>query len=190
MSSTRKLFATAAVLLGSSAAMLMGGIARAEPAPAPNPGLPVPGLNNLVTQLMNPATAPQLLQAAASVLTGASATAPTPVAPPPLASAALNVPPPAVPGLAQPAATTPSAPTAQLDLPQVPGLATPLTQQLPFPANLASLIPAGIPLPNVGTPPAAPAATRPALPSVAAPAAAAPAAVSPLPALIPVAGLP
>ena len=106
MSRFRSLFSTAAVIVGSGAALLTGGIAKAEPAP-PVPAPSVPGLS-MIQQFMDPSKAPQMLQAASSFLNGAAAPA-APAAPPPLASAALNLPQqaaPAVPATASPPCAT------------------------------------------------------------------------------------
>ena len=209
MSRIRSLCTTAAIVVGSSAALLTGGIAKADPAPAPVPA--IPGLN-MVEQLINPAIAPALLQTAASVLTGrpaaapVPAAAPAPAAPAPLATAALNLPqqavgtpagipaaPAALPGTlpAAPAlpAAAPAAPAATLPNPlaSLPGLPVPLPADLPFPTGgLASLLPAlGVPAPNLAAAPA---------PVAAAPVAAAPAAntvsVPALPSLFPTSVLP
>jgi len=90
----------------------------------------------------SPASAPQLLQSAMSALTGIPA---TPTAPAPAAGASV--------GLPQPAAAV--VPTAQLNLPTVPGLPVQLPAQLSLPGDLASLVPGVIPMPNLGAKPAA-----------------------------------
>ena len=113
MSRFRNVFTTTAILVGSSAALLTGGIAKADPAPVPLP--PIPGLS-VIQGLLDPAKAPQLLQAASSVLSGTPAAAAAPVAAPPIASASVNLPqqPAAVPGTAALPATA-----------TLPGVATP-----------------------------------------------------------------
>jgi hypothetical protein len=149
MSTIWTLFRATAVVAGSSAALLMGGLmgtAHADPAapvPAPNIG------QQLVTG------APQVLQNVAGALGGQPAT------PPPLAS--IKVPSPSTAGLpgatsAVPGATSlfpgasPAATTA------TPGLGIPgLTPTLPAPATPASGL-TGIP----GLTPTVPAASTPA----------------------------
>jgi hypothetical protein len=200
MSRTKSLFSATAIVMGASAALLTGGIAKADPVPAPSPiG---PGLN-MVQQLMDPSKAPQLLQAATAMLTGLNAappaTAAIPAAPPSLATATVNLPQApgalplpgmptaALPGM--PASTLPGMPTAALPgmpatttplsaalpsaagLSTIPGLPVPLPANLPFPTDLAALLPAaGIPAPNLsGTPTAAPALAAPAAPSLSLP---------------------
>lgn len=161
MSMTRSLLTATAVVVGTSTAMLMGGVARADTAPAPNPT--PPGVS-AIEQLANiPATAPMMLQDAAAKLQG-PATAP--VAPPPAASASVNVPQPHLPGQVPATALNPAvapnstmAPNASVKLPTVPGLPVPLPQELAFPGNLTSLLP-GMP----ATSPAVP-ATSPAVPA-------------------------
>lgn len=103
-----------AVVMGSSAALLTGGIAHADtgqPAPVPNIG----------QQLANTAaTAPQLLQNLTSALGGAPAKPPTP---PPLASADIKVPQPlpaSVPGaMAVPPAATSALPGTSSAVPGI-----------------------------------------------------------------------
>jgi hypothetical protein len=132
MSRIRNALTTTAILVGSSAALLTGGIARADTAPAPPPA--IPGLN-MFENLINPANAPQLLQAAASVLTGAQAAPVTPVTPPSLATASVTLP-------QQPAATVPGAAA-------FPGI-------VPGAATLPGIVPPTVPAATV------PAATAPA----------------------------
>ena len=138
MSTIWTLFRATAVVAGSSAALLMGGLmgtAHADPAapvPAPNIG------QQLVTG------APQVLQNLGTALSG------QPAAPPPLASAAIKVPEPSTAGLpgATPAApgTTSLIPGASSLVPgaspasttATPGLGIPgLTPTLPAPATPA-----------------------------------------------------
>jgi hypothetical protein len=57
-------------------------------------------------------------------------------------------------------------PSAEVSIPQVPGSPLPLPQQVNFPGDLASLMPAGTPLANLL--PKAPAAVPAALPAAAA----------------------
>ena len=85
MSGIRSALTTTAIVVGAGAAMLTGGIAKADPAvPAPPvPAPSVPGLS-MVEQFVDPAKAPQMLQNAASILTGPPA---APAAPPTVASA-------------------------------------------------------------------------------------------------------
>ena len=91
MSTIRTLFRATAVVAGSSAALLMGGLmgtAHADPAPVPAP--------DISQQLVGTAAqAPQMLQNVAGALGGQPAT------PPPLASASIKMP--------QTPATTPAA---------------------------------------------------------------------------------
>ncbi|MBS4727084.1 hypothetical protein MSM1_01445 [Mycobacterium sp. SM1] len=182
MSPIRTLLRTAAVVAGSSATVVVGGlwsIAHADPAPP----APVP---NVGEQLVNTAAnAPQMLQSLATAL---GATPPAPPAPPPLASAAIRVPQPAagavpgtaaaipgatsavpgatsavpgitsavaggasgLPGLAAVPGSTAAAPaagpaqllpSAQVNLPAMPFLPTPLPQRVSFPGDLAAFVP-------------------------------------------------
>src|SRR3984957_11764146 len=102
MSTIRTVFRATAVVAGSSAALLMGGLmgtAHADPAPVPTP--------DISQQLVGTvAQAPQMLQNVAGALGGQPAT------PPPLASASIKMP--------QTPATTPVAGSSLL-----PGLASP-----------------------------------------------------------------
>ncbi|OBJ67818.1 hypothetical protein [Mycobacterium sp. 1274756.6] len=180
MSFTRSLLTATAVVAGSSAALLMGGIAKADTAPAPNPA--VPGTTAVEQLAAVPAAAPQVLQN----LTGLPATAPAPQ--PPTATASVNLPQPA-PAVPQPAATNPLpgltatnpvapatspvtganqlVPNAQFNIPNVPGLPVPLPQQVSLPGDFTSLLPGGLPaattpgtVPGVA-PVTSPAATSP-----------------------------
>jgi hypothetical protein len=170
MSRIRSVFTATAILAGSSAALLTGGIAKADNAPPPAPA--VPGLN-MIQNLLNPANAPQLLQSAAALLTPAPA-APV-VAPPPLASAAVTLPqqslPRLTPATSLPAALSPAAtslpaalspaatslpaalsPTGAAAGPSLPLVlpAVPSAAGIPGTSPLTSLIPTGeINLPTV-----------------------------------------
>ncbi|CAN5358268.1 hypothetical protein BH09ACT7_BH09ACT7_48240 [soil metagenome] len=145
MSRTKNLFTASAIVVGSSAALLTGGIAKAEPAPPPNPIMP--GIN-MMEQLIDPAKAPQLLQQATAMLTG------------------LNAAPPA----AVPAAAAPSLATASVNLPQtataaLPGMPTAATAALPGMPTAATAALPGMPTAATaalpGMPGALPAATAP-----------------------------
>jgi hypothetical protein len=158
MSTIWTLFRATAVVAGSSAALLMGGLmgtAHADPAaPVPAP--------NIGQQLV--AGAPQVLQNLAGALGG------QPQTPPPLASAAIKIPEPSTAGLP---GATPAAPAATSLIPgasslvpgaspastaATPGLGIPgLTPTLPAPATPASGL-TGIP----GLTPTVPAASTPA----------------------------
>ncbi|MGO8964390.1 hypothetical protein [Mycobacterium sp.] len=133
MSTVRTLLRATAVVVGSSAALLIGGLmgtAHADPAPVPTP--------NIGEQLVNSAAnAPQLLQ---GLLGGQPAT------PPPLASAAIKVPQPSGAGL----------PAAGSALPGVSSLIPGSTTAAPAATSAPGL---GIP----GLTPTAPAATSPGL---------------------------
>jgi len=133
MSTVRTLLRATAVVVGSSAALLIGGLmgtAHADPAPVPTP--------NIGEQLVNSAaTAPQLLQ---GLLGGQPAT------PPPLASAAIKVPQPSGAGL----------PAAGSALPGVSSLIPGSTTAAPAATSAPGL---GIP----GLTSTAPAATSPGL---------------------------
>jgi hypothetical protein len=195
---TRKLFATSMIAAACAVpgALLLSATAAADPVPAPAPAIPampnIPFLNNL-----SPANAPAMLQGLASVFSGAAgapAAAPA-AAPAQTATASVTLPQaPATPAAAALPAATPAAaapaapaagliPTAEVQLPQVPMNPLPLPQQVNFPGDLASLMPAGTPRANL-------------LPKspVAVPAAAVPAATNSLagisPLFFPVAGLP
>src|ERR1700761_8741277 len=138
MSTIRTLFRATAVVAGSSAALLMGGLmgtAHADPAPVPTPD---------IRQQLGGA-ARQRLRSAAGARGGQPAT------PPPLASASIKMPQQAaaptpgsslLPGLASPAQATSAAPSLG-----IPGLTS------PTPATTSS---PGLSLPGL-TAPAAPA---------------------------------
>src|ERR1700753_3082796 len=99
----------AAVVVGSSAALLTGGIAHADPAPIPDPGL-----QNIPQQLIaSAANAPQILQNLATAL-GAQ---------PPQAPAAPGI---TFPGMPSAASTAPAS-SAAAALPSIPGLKSPTT---------------------------------------------------------------
>jgi hypothetical protein len=155
MSTVRTLLRATTVVVGSSAALLIGGLmgtAHADPAPVPTPNIG----EQLVTSAAN---APQLLQ---TLLGGQPAT------PPPLASAAIKVPQPAGAGLpgatsAIPGASSliPGATTAAPAATAAPGLGIPgLTPTVAAPAARAPGIP-GL-TPTV----AAPAARAPGIPGL------------------------
>jgi len=155
MSRIRSALAAGAILFGSSAALLTAGVASADPlpAPAPAPAPEVPGLS-MLTQFINPANAPQLLQAASSIFAPKATTAPAipaaspvaPTAPAPLATAALNLPqaPAAQPAVQAPvlgnSGDLPSAlPSGTLNIPTIPGLPIPLPQTVSFPGDVAPI---------------------------------------------------
>ncbi|WP_375481825.1 hypothetical protein [uncultured Mycobacterium sp.] len=151
MSTIWTLLRATAVVVGSSAALLTGGIAHADTAPP----APVPNIGSIGQQLAN---APQLLQGLTSALGGAPATPPTP---PPMASADIRVPqlPANVPGasaLAPPATSpTPGTPAAMPGLNSIlPGAAPSVPSAAPGAAAPAAgpgqLMPnAQVSLPNV-----------------------------------------
>jgi hypothetical protein len=151
MSTIRTLFRATAVVAGSSAALLMGGLmgtAHADPAPVPTP--------DISQQLVGTAAqAPQMLQSVAGALGGQPAT------PPPLASASIKMP--------QTPATTPGAGSSLL-----PGLASPAPAATSTPGlgipGLTTPAPATTAAPSLGLP----GLTQPGLTSIV-PAAAAPA---------------
>ncbi|MBJ7337720.1 hypothetical protein [Mycolicibacterium sp.] len=208
---TRKALASSVIAAAFAVpgALLLSATAAADPVPAPAPAIPnmsgIPFLGQL-----NPANAPAMLQSLASAFTGAAgapAAAPA-AAPAPAATASVTLPQaPAAAPAALPAAapaTGPAAlvPTADLNIPQVPGNPLPLPPELSFPGDLVSLMPVGTPLANLlpkapiaATPVAAataPVAAATALPAAAAPAL--PAAANPLagisPLMFPVSALP
>ncbi len=144
-----------AVLVGSSAALLTGGIAHADPVPAP----PVP---NIPQQLISSAAnAPQILQNLATALGATPPSAPAapgisfPGVPPAAATAPASSPAafPSIPGL-----TSPATPAAPATTPGLQGLIPGLTQQAPAaPAAPAAPSIPGLPaIPGLSTP-AAPA---------------------------------
>ncbi|MFZ3267945.1 MAG: hypothetical protein WA285_04815 [Mycobacterium sp.] len=148
MSTVRTLLRATAVVVGSSAALLMGGLmgtAHADPAPVPTP--------NIGEQLAGTAAqAPQALQNLAGALGGQPAT------PPPLASASIKMPQQAATGLPGassliPGATAPatsSAPTLGIPglTPSVPASASPTTG-IP---GLTQTAPAATAAPGLGIP--------------------------------------
>jgi hypothetical protein len=213
MSRTKSLLTATAIVVGSSAAMLTGGIAKADPVPAPSPVLP--GIN-IMEQLIDPAKAPQLLQQATAMLTGLNATsAATPSIPasalptlgapgaPSLATASVNLPQPVstlpgMPGAVAPAlpltatvpeSTLPGMPAAPapaaapLGLSTIPGLPVPLPANLPLASDLAAM------LPGAGIP-APNFGTNPVSPIGAAPAAAPVAPIAAMPSIFPTSALP
>ena len=134
MSTIRTLFRATAVVAGSSAALLMGGLmgtAHADPAPLPTP--------DISQQLVS--TAPQMLQSFAGALGGQPAT------PPPLASASIKMP--------QTPATTPAAgstlPGVSSLLPGTAPTATTATPGLGIP-GLTTPAPATTAAPGLGLP--------------------------------------
>ena len=175
MSRFRAALTGSAIVLGSSAVLLTGGIAKADPvvAPAPVPG--IPGMN-MIQGLMDPSKLPQILQAATSAMSAApAALLPSAVQPavpsglipnaplasalpqtmtgvtaPPLPAALTTV--PATGNTFLPAA----APTA--GLPSIPGLPAPISQYLALPGDLAALMPGApgaVPITQPGLAPAA-----------------------------------
>src|SRR5246127_329078 len=97
-----------AVVVGSSAALLTGGIAHADPAPIPDP---VPNIQSIPQQLIaSAANAPQILQNLATAL-GAT---------PPAAPATPGI---TFPGLTPAAGTTPASSPAAI--PSIPGITSP-----------------------------------------------------------------
>ncbi|KLO26248.1 hypothetical protein [Mycobacterium haemophilum] len=158
-----------AVVVGSSAALLTGGIAHADTMPAPAP-IPAPALNIPQQLISSAANAPQILQNLATAL-GATPPVTAPSAPgisfPGLAPAAATVPtspaatlPSSFPGIMAPAATNASPATA----PTIPGLSA-LIPGLTAPAPATPATPA-IP----GLPASIPGVTGPATPAAAVPA--------------------
>ncbi len=174
----RKMFATSMI---AAAGAVAGALALSAPAAADPAPMPLPPMPNLpvLQQFLNPATAPQLLQGLASAFQGTAAPTAAAVAPAPTASAELTLPQPgaltgplAINDLAGalPAAAPadPLVPTAEVNIPQMPG-AAPLPQQMTFPGNLASLLPPGTPLAGLLPTSPAPAATAPGIPAAATP---------------------
>ncbi len=148
MSTVRTFVRATAVVAGSSAALLMGGLmgtAHADPAPVPAP--------DISQQLVGTAAqAPQLLQSVAGALGGQPA--PTP---PPLASASIKMP-------QQAATTTPGATSLLPGLASPTPAATSATPGLGIP-GLTSPAPAATSTPGLSLPgltPAVPAAAAPA----------------------------
>jgi hypothetical protein len=163
MSNLRTLLRATTVVVGSSTALLLGGLVGTAHAD-PGPPVPTPNIGEqLITSVAN---APQLLQNLAGAL-GAQ-----PAAPPPLASAAIKVPQPsgAVPGAAGSSAI-PGAGSA------IPGASSLIPGASAAPAATSATPGLGIPglAPTVATP-AAPAAGLPGIPGLTptVPAAAAP----------------
>jgi hypothetical protein len=157
MSTIWTLLRATTVVVGSSAALLVGGLmgtAHADPAP------PVPAPNIGQQLLTSAANAPQVLQNLATNL-GAQ-----PPAPPPLASAAIKVPQPSPAGLpgatsAVPGATSLLPGAAPAATTATPGLGIPgLTPTLPAPVapapgitgipGLTPTVPAAAPAPMTG----------------------------------------
>jgi hypothetical protein len=151
MSTIRTLFRATAVVAGSSAALLMGGLmgtAHADPAPVPTP--------DISQQLVGTAAqAPQMLQNVAGALGGQPAT------PPPLASASIKMP--------QTPATTPVAGSSLL-----PGLASPAPAATSTPGlgipGLTTPAPATTAAPSLGLPGLTQPGLTPTVPAAAAPA--------------------
>src|SRR5947209_3878680 len=141
MSTVRTFVRATAVVAGSSAALLFGGLmgtAHADPAPVPSP--------DISQQLVGTAAqAPQLLQSVAGALGGQPAT------PPPLASASIKMP-------QTPAAATPGALTSLL------GGGSPLSSGLASAAGLPATAAAPAATLPLATAPVVPAtATNPLL---------------------------
>ncbi len=151
----------AAVLVGSSAALLTGGIAHADPAPAPAPAPNIPQqlissaanapqiLQNLATALgaTPPLSAPKVAEPAPAA-PGITATFPglTPAAPAAAAAPALT---PSIPGVNAPIpGITPAAPalpvTAPAAAPTIPGVNAPIPG-ITAPAPAAAAVPASVP---------------------------------------------
>ncbi|BBZ42836.1 hypothetical protein [Mycobacterium parmense] len=151
-----------AVVVGSSAALLTGGIAHADPAP------PVPDVSSIPQQLIaSAANAPQILQNLATALGATPPAAPAtpgisfPGVPAAGATSPVSSPAglPSIPGLTPPAASTPAAPAASPS--GIPGLIQGLTQQ-PAAAPAAPTGPAASSLPGL---PAVPGLSTPAAPA-------------------------
>ena len=156
MSRIRSVFTTGAILVGSSVALLTGGIAKADPVVAPPvPAPAVPGMD-MITQLAG--NAPQLLQAASSMFSPKPAAVAAPLQTPPAAGLAPLAPlaaqtplaPLALPMTGAPAVQPPvlgnsgdlpaSAPGG-IAIPNLTGLPVQLPPQLSVPGDLASLMP-------------------------------------------------
>ncbi|KCL61834.1 hypothetical protein, partial [Mycobacterium tuberculosis] len=132
----------AAVLVGSSAALLTGGIAHADPAPAPAPAPNIP--QQLISSAAN---APQILQNLATAL-GAT---------PPLSAPKVAEPAPAAPGItATFPGLTPAAPAAAAApalTPSIPGVNAPIPGITPAAPALPVTAPAAAPtIPGVNAP--------------------------------------
>jgi len=163
MSTIWTLFRATAVVAGSSAALLMGGLmgtAHADPAP------PVPAPNIGQQLVTSAAGAPQVLQNIAGAL-GAQ-----PQTPPPLASAAIKVPEPSTAGLPGATSAVPGAaslfpgasPAATNAAPGlgIPGLTPTLTAPAAAPASGITGIPGLTPtVPATPAPPTGPAGLLP-----------------------------
>lgn len=139
----------AAVIGGSSAALLTGGIAHADPSPP----APAPDLSSVPQQLIaSVANAPQILQNLATAL-GATPPAQQPTAPGITAN---------IPGLTPAVGTTPT-PAATPTIPglgsAIPGLGTPAAPATP--TVPAAPVAPGLSIPGL-TAPATPATTAPA----------------------------
>jgi hypothetical protein len=145
-----------AVVVGSSAALLTGGIAHADPAPIPDP---VQNMQSIPQQLIaSAANAPQILQNLATALGATPPAAPatpgitfpgmTPAAgtTPAYSPAAI----PSIPGLTPPAAAVPAAPAIP-GLNSIPGLApaAPAIPGLSSIPGLAPTAPAAAPASNL-----------------------------------------
>ncbi len=161
MSRTRKLFAATAVAVGSSTAVLLSGVATADPVSPPLPIQQLPGLP-AVQQLgpviqqaaANPESAASMLMAAAAAFTG-NAAAPDnskqvattvsrfvqdPVAPAP-----------------NPGAFIPQTQVSNLPA-TLPGTGIPLPNGVSLPGDLTQLLPAGLNVPGlIGAPASGPA---------------------------------
>lgn len=154
----------AAVLVGSSAALLTGGIAHADPAPPPAPA-PAPAPDISQQLISSAANAPQILQNFVSALSG-NTQAPTgalgPSQPVPGTIPGVS----GVPGLSTVTpGLNPTAPVAQATTPSIPGVNAPIPGlTAPTPATATSLPGGAASIPGVG--PAAPAAVQAAAPGL------------------------
>jgi hypothetical protein len=180
MSTIRTLLRATTVAMGSSTALLVGGLMAtahadpAQPVPAPNSGDQAAASNvdpNQVLRHIAMALAAQ--QPAPQPATGAAIRMPQPApAAFPNGTTSVAGPNPFVPGAATagPAATTVApgtgstglVPSAQVDLPQLPFLPVPLPQQMSLPGDLTSLMPGAAPAPRSTVPPSTAVATVPA----------------------------
>jgi hypothetical protein len=137
-----------AVVVGSSAALLTGGIAHADPAPIPDP---MQNMQNIPQQLIaSAANAPQILQNIATALGATPPAAPatpgitfpgmTPAAGTTPASSPAAI--PSIPGLTPPAAAAPAAAAASAipGLSSIPGLA-PAAPAIPGLSSIPGLAP-------------------------------------------------